>query len=278
MTLSGLFGFDGKRALVVGGATGMGRAAAELLRDLGAEVFVFDNQPVDLDGVTALDVDIRERDRIDEGLATVGGPIHAILGCAGVADGSPGIEKVLFLGHRHIITTAMAQGMVPPGSAVGVISSSAGKNWRANREALQPYLDTPDFETGTAWIAEHDGTATYTWGKEAMLSWVAQSAYPFLKRGVRINALMPGPTDTPLARANADTWLGFGTTYRADVGIDAATPLDQAGPLVFLCSDAAHYITGIELMVDAGCDTAVHAGQVEDPVMDIMRLLAPERS
>jgi NAD(P)-dependent dehydrogenase (short-subunit alcohol dehydrogenase family) len=268
-----LFRFDGKRALVVGGASGMGRAAAELLRDLGAEVIVFDIQSVDLDGVTGLQVDIREPADIDKGLAEVGGPIHVIIGAAGVADGSPGIEKVLFLGHRHLIDTAVGQGMLPRGSAIAVISSRAGKRWRTNREALQPYLDTPDFASGAAWIAAHEGTATYSWGKEAILAWVERMAYPLVKQGIRINAIMPGPTDTPLARANEKIWLGFGTSYRADAGVPLATALDEAAPLVFLCSDAAGYVSGIELIVDLAMEASVTSGQVEDPAQDIMRLM-----
>ena len=47
-------------------------------------------------------------------------------------------------------------------------------------------------------------------------------------------------------------WLGFGADYRAEVGVEAATPLEQAYPLVFLCSDAAAAITGITMITDAG--------------------------
>ena len=92
-----LFRFDGKRALVVGGASGMGRASAELLRDLGAEVLVFDIAPVDIEGVTAFEVDIREPDAIDKGLANVGGPVHVILACAGWKD-RVNMEDTLFAG------------------------------------------------------------------------------------------------------------------------------------------------------------------------------------
>ena len=77
------------------------------------------------------------------------------------------------------------------------------------------------------------------WSKQAICAYVAREAMSFLKQGIRINAICPGPTDTPLAQANKDMWLGFGADYRAEVGVEAATPLEQAYPLVFLCSDAA---------------------------------------
>jgi NAD(P)-dependent dehydrogenase (short-subunit alcohol dehydrogenase family) len=73
-----------------------------------------------------------------------------------------------------------------------------------------------------------------------------------LQRGIRINAILPGPTNTPLAQANAEQWLGFGADYRDAVGIEASTPLEQAYPLVFLCSDAAGGVSGITMVTDAG--------------------------
>ena len=88
--------------------------------------------------------------------------------------------------------------------------------------------------------------------KQAVCAYVSSQAFPMLKRGIRINATCPGPTDTPLAQANKDVWLGFGADYRAEAGIDASTPKEQACPLLFLCSDAASSINGITLITDGG--------------------------
>ncbi len=245
------FRYDGKRALVVGGATGMGAAVAELAQDAGAEVVVMDRADVTLPGVKAIRLNLAETASIDSAVAECGGPVHALFSCAGVADGTPGIERINFLGHRYLIERMLAGGMLPRGSAIGFISSAAGMGWQANLDAVQEYLAITDIDAASKWAHEHN-KADYMWSKMAINAYVAAQAYPLLKQGIRINAIMPGPTDTPLAQANAEMWLGFASDYRADVGIQASTALEQAYPLVFLCSDAASHINGITMVTDAG--------------------------
>lgn len=246
------FGYEGKRVLVVGGATGMGAAAATLAQQLGATVTVMDYAPVTLTGATAVSLDLRERASIDAAIDATDGPFDAVLSCAGAADGTPGIDKINFIGHRHLIESLLAEGRLPRGSAIGMISSTAGLGWEAELAGLSDYLDTDGFDAAAAWIESHPGTDTYRWSKQAMNAYVARQALPLLRQGIRINAILPGPTDTPLARAHADVWLAFGSDYRADAGVVAATPEEQAYPLLYLCSDAARYITGTTLVVDAG--------------------------
>ena len=251
MSLFDAFRFDGKRALVVGGATGMGAAAAEVVRDAGAEVVVMDFADVTLDGVKAIHVNLAERASIDAAFAEIGGPIDALLSCAGVADGTPGIEKINYVGHRYLIDKLLAGGLLPRGSAIGLISSAAGLGWESNLPELKEWLDIDDFDAAAKWAHDHE-KADYFHSKQAICAYVATRAMPLLKQGIRINAICPGPTDTPLARANAEMWLGFGADYREEIGIKASTPLEQAYPLVFLCSDAAAGIAGVTLITDAG--------------------------
>lgn len=251
MTLFDAFRYDGKRVLVVGGATGMGAATAELVQDAGAEVVVMDFAEVTLPGAKAIHVNLADRASIDAAVAECGGPVHALFSCAGVADGTPGIEKINFIGHRYMIDLLLEGGMLPRGSAIGFISSAAGLGWEPNLPQLREYLDIADFDAASRWAQEH-GKADYMWSKQAVCAYVAREAMPLLARGIRINAICPGPTDTPLAQANKETWLGFGADYRAEVGVEASTPLEQAYPLVFLCSDAATGITGVTLITDAG--------------------------
>jgi NAD(P)-dependent dehydrogenase (short-subunit alcohol dehydrogenase family) len=265
------FRFDGKRALVVGGATGMGAAAAEVLRDLGAEVIVMDYAPVTLDGVRSIKLDLRDKDGIDAAVDECGGPINALFSCAGVADGTFGIEKINFIGHRHLISRLLAKDLMPRGSAIGMISSAAGLGWEANLPLIQEFLATPDFDSAVAWIEAH-GKADYMWSKQAINAYVAGQAVELLQRGIRINAILPGPTDTPLAQANADLWLGFGADYRGLTGIEPSTSLEQAYPLVFLCSAAASYVNGITMITDAGYVAAglTSAFPAAKPVVDFL--------
>jgi NAD(P)-dependent dehydrogenase (short-subunit alcohol dehydrogenase family) len=245
------FRYDGKRVLVVGGATGMGAAAAALAQDAGAEVVVMDFAEVTLPGAKAIHVNLAEQASIDTAVDECGGPVDVLMSCAGVADGTPGIDKINFIGHRHLIDRLLAAGMMPRGSAIGFISSAAGLGWEPNLPQIQELLATPDFDSAARWV-EENGKADYMSTKQAICAYVASQAFPLLKQGIRINAICPGPTETPLALANKDMWLGFGSDYRGEVGIEASTPLEQAYPLVFLCSDAAAVVTGITMITDAG--------------------------
>ena len=264
------FRYDGKRALVVGGATGMGAAVAELVQDLGAEVVVMDFAPVTLAGAKAISLDLRDKASIEAALDECGGPIDALFACAGVADGTPGIEKINFIGHRHLIDRAIEQGLLGRGAAIGFISSTAGLGWRKHLDEVKAYLaDAPDWDSAVAWIEANPDKASYTWSKQSINVYVQGNALELLKQGIRINAILPGPTDTPLARANEETWLGFGTDYRGDAGIEASRPDEQAGPLVFLCSDAASHVSGEILIVDAGFTGSGVTGAYETAAMAV---------
>lgn len=249
------FGYQGKRALVVGGSSGMGAATAQLLAELGAEVMVADYAPVPFAAAKFIELDLREPASIDRALDALEAPIHALFSCAGVAE-VPDVMKVNFLGQRYLIEGMMQRELLPRGSAIAMISSTAGLGWENELDKLGGLLDTATFEEGVAWVAAHPARSYYMLSKQAVCAWVARQGYPFLKRGVRINATQPGPTDTPLARANAEVWLAAGREYRQAVGIDVSRPEEQAYVLAFLCSPAASYVSGISIVTDGGRTSA----------------------
>jgi NAD(P)-dependent dehydrogenase (short-subunit alcohol dehydrogenase family) len=251
MTLFDAFRYDGKRVLVVGAASGMGNATAQLVRDAGAEVVGMDFADINVPGVKAIHVNLADKASIDKAVDECGGPLDVVFSCAGVADGTPGIEKINFIGHRYMLDLLRSRGVLGRGSAIGFISSAAGLGWEPALPQLREYLAITDFDAASQWAIDHNH-ADYMWSKQTICAYVASEAMPLLKQGIRINAICPGPTDTPLAQANKDMWLGFGADYREETGIEAATPLEQAYPLVFLCSDAAAAITGEIMITDSG--------------------------
>ena len=252
MSLFDAFNYDGKRVVVAGAATGMGNTVARLVHDAGAEVVAMDRAPIDLEGVTIIGLDLADKASIAAAVAECGGRVDALFSCAGVADGTPGIERINFIGHRQMINDMIAAGMLGRGSSIGLISSAGGLGWDADvLPELLEFLKIDDFDEAAAWCVDN-GKADYRWSKQAVNTYVAHEAFALLKQGIRINAILPGPTDTPLAQANAATWLGFGADYRAEIDLEPFTPMEQAYPLVFLCSDAAKAISGVALVTDTG--------------------------
>ena len=111
-----------------------------------------------------------------------------------MADGTPGIEKINFIGHRHLIDRAIEKGFLGRGSAIGFISSTAGLGWRKHLDEVKAYLEaTPDFDSAVAWIEANPDKASYTWSKQTINVYVQGNAFEFLKRGIRVNAILPGP-------------------------------------------------------------------------------------
>jgi len=266
------FRYDGKRALVVGGATGMGAATAELVQDAGAETVVMDRAEITTPGVKAIQLDLSDRASIDAALDACGGTIDALFSCAGVADGTPGIERINFIGHRYMIERLLERGMLQRGAAIGMISSAAGLGWEPDLDVwINAFLDITEWDAAVAYAVDNM-KADYLHMKRAMCAYVAREAYPMFKRGVRINAICPGPTDTPLAQANKEMWLGFGSDYRADVGSEASTPLEQAYALVFVNSDAAIAVNGHILVSDQGYLNAGLTGAYS-PATDVAKFL-----
>ncbi|MFK7894531.1 MAG: SDR family oxidoreductase [Myxococcota bacterium] len=252
MINSEAFGYEGRRVLVVGGATGMGAAAGVGVQALGGKAVVMDFAEIPYDAETKIQVDLRDVDAVDAALESAGGNFDAVFSAAGVADGTPGIMRINFIAHRHIIESLVEGGGLNPGGAVCAISSVGGLSWESNLPQLKEFLETGDFAAADAWVAAHEGTDSYTFSKQAMNCYVAAQSYPFMRKGIRINAVCPGPTDTPLARANERTWLGFAHDYREATGADVLTPDDIARVMLFLNSRAAAGVSGINMLVDRG--------------------------
>ena len=177
MSLFDAFSYDGRRAVVVGGASGMGASVAEVVRDGGAEVVVMDRAEVQLDGVRSIELDLSDRASIEAAADACGGPVDALFSCAGVANGTPGLEKINFIGHRHLIDRLLADDLLPRGSAIAMISSAAGLGWEANLDLVLEFLAIEDFDDAAQWCVDNE-RVDYMWSKQAINAYVARQAMP----------------------------------------------------------------------------------------------------
>jgi NAD(P)-dependent dehydrogenase (short-subunit alcohol dehydrogenase family) len=265
-----MYRYDNAKVVVVGGATGMGAATAKQAKALGAEIVVLDVAEVTYEADQVISVDLRDQASVDAAVEAIEGPVHAIFACAGVADGTNGLMLINFTSQRHLVEKMISTGRVGPGGSVAFVSSVAGAAWMTNLETVKDFCATPDWDRAAEWIDAHEGTDNYGFSKEAINCYVAEQAFPMLKKGMRINAILPGPTDTPLAQANADLWFSFGRKYREAADVATLVPEQMASSLLFLGSRAASGVNGVTLLVDQGHVNASLVDAYDDPIVKMI--------
>jgi NAD(P)-dependent dehydrogenase (short-subunit alcohol dehydrogenase family) len=250
-----VLGYEGKRVIVTGAASGMGASTAGLLVELGAEVIALDVKPTEAAGVTSYEIDLRDKASIDEVAGQLTGPIDAVFSVAGLPGPPfPDLDTVTvnFIGARHLIDSLVPQ--LPPGSAVVCVASNAGLGWELELEQLLPFVRSDSFEDARAWCEEHPKVIEggYLFSKKAMNAWVAWRSVALMGQGIRLNCSNPGPTSTAMmpyfedfaGKELIDAFVGpSGRRSEAD---------EQAWPLLFLNSPRSSYIAGEALHVDAG--------------------------
>ena len=246
-------GLKGKRAIVTGGGSGIGREICKRFGEEGTEVFVFDINAVgaeetarairDAGGrASAHRVDITDRGSVDAGVAEAerGGGIDILVNNAGwdeirlFLDSDVTLwKKVVDINlygplHMH---HAVLPGMVRNGRGRVVnISSDAGR-------------------VGSS------GEAVYSACKGGIIAFTKTMARELARKGVLLNAVAPGPTDTPLfaevAKGEAGAKIADGLK-RAIPLRRLAQPTDYPGIVCFLASDDAGFITGQVISVSGG--------------------------
>lgn len=242
---------DGKTALVTGGATGIGHAAALLFAHEGARVFVADidergaektadairaaggeaaHRRVDVANETDVAAMIAEASEVlgrldcafnNAGITGAPAPVHA----TDAADWARTLDVNLggvFFCMKHELPIMHAQG----GGAIVNTASGAG------------VVATP-------------GLSAYCASKHAILGLTKTAAVENARTGVRINAVCPGSTDTPMLRASMEIDPAVEKMILASVpGGRLGTAQEIAEAAVWLCSDRASFVSGHSMLVD----------------------------
>jgi len=271
--MSDFMNYRNKRVVVSGCFSGMGEATARLLLSLGAEVHGLDYKDCALSLASFNRVDLRDPASIDAVAKKVGGKVDALFNCAGLPQTFPPVEvmKVNYAGTRRLIEQMVS--FMPQGSAIVNVASTAGLGWSRKMAVIMPLLKIDTFEGAVKWCEANLDTVRegYSFSKEVMITWTLMTSAHLIKRGIRLNCTLPGPTQTPMmTEFEAKSELSVIAAATQPIN-RRSSPEEQAGPLVFLNSDAASYINGVALPVDGGFIGGISTGQI-----DMSSLTAPK--
>lgn len=242
--------FAERRALVTGGASGIGLATAQRIRAEGGGVVLLDRSAEALEKAAAqLEVpgvicDVAEPEAVQRAVsgaaADLGGPIDVLVNAAGVYRITPAVDleasewdQVLAVNLRgaFLVAREVARALIEAergGSIVNLASTAA-----LRADAGEP-------------------AAHYNASKAGIVSLTQQLAVEWAPHGIRVNAVCPGVIDTPMLRMMDDSESGE-AYLRSGVPLRRlGTPQEVAACIAFLASDQASYLTGVAVPVDGG--------------------------
>jgi NAD(P)-dependent dehydrogenase (short-subunit alcohol dehydrogenase family) len=227
-----------EHVVVTGGASGIGAAVVDLLLDRGCRVTVFDLAQSERTGVETRLVDVRDEAAVEVAMevSSAHGPITGLVACHGIRGAFvPALEmdldRLRLLYDVHVVgTLAVSRAMVrrlegTPASIVMVSSTTAYRGW-ANQ-------------------------ADYGPAKAAERQLMENLAVEWASRGVRVNAVAPGHTLTPMVRDMVDGGYDLAAVERRTPRGRLADPAEVAAAIVWMLCDATHVI-GQCLPVDGG--------------------------
>ena len=247
-----LLSFAGKTALVFGGTAGIGRSAAIAFAAAGANVFISglgaaDGKEVEAEarskGAEAefMEADVTRASEVEAVVSRAAerfGRIHAAVNNAGIEGRFGPVQdltesdfdriisvnlKGIWLGLKYEIPHMLAHG----GGAIVNTSSSAGVSGIAN-------------------------VAVYTASKHGVVGLTKATALELAQAKIRVNAIAPGPVNTGLLKRMVGGHIDLSVIADHVPMRRISEPEESAQAILWLCSDAASFVTGHTLVVDGG--------------------------
>ena len=221
-------------ALVTGAARGQGAAIVERLRKDGFRIAACDLLPIDVgdENVNAIQLDVTDSDQWAAAVATT-------------------VER--FGGLTTLVNNA---GVLHRASLADETAAGFENSWRVNTlgpflgiQAALPHLREAEGASivntcSTGAIRAFPNHAAYGSSKWALRGLTQVAAAELAASGIRVNAVFPGPVETPMLDETTQARLA----HRGRLG----KPMEIADAVAFLVSEQASFITGSELVVDGG--------------------------
>ncbi|SEF91347.1 NAD(P)-dependent dehydrogenase, short-chain alcohol dehydrogenase family [Bryocella elongata] len=250
-----MFEYQGKRVVVTGGASGIGLAIARLFAQQKAGVVIVDLNQQAADGAAAdissangarvesVACNVGDEASVAEAFAKIGGPIDVLINCAGIA---------------HVGTLASTE----PADLDRLYNVNVRGTYLCMRAGLKPMLEKGSgVILNTASIAATSGLAdrfAYSMTKGAVLSMTLSVAKDFLEKGIRCNCISPARVFTPfVAGFLAKNYPGREEEQKKVLAASQpigrmGTPEEIASLALYLCSDEASFLTGVDYPIDGG--------------------------
>ena len=248
-------GLSGYHALVTGGGRGIGRAIAAALTAAGAEVTILGRDRATLDAVVAagdataaFSADVADEASLRAAIAQVATqkPIDILVANAGAAESAPFSKSDAALFRRMLDVNLM--GVVVAAQAVlpGMVARRRGRIIAI---------------ASTAGLKGYAYVSAYSAAKHAVIGLVRSLALEVATKGVTVNAICPGFTDTDLVAASLETIIAKTGRSRDDALAELArhnpqgrlvAPQEVADAVLWLCGARASAVTGQAIAVAGG--------------------------
>lgn len=253
-----MFDLNGKVALVTGGAAGIGRHTARVLKEHGATVFVSDLNPEDVetDIATPIKHDVTSDTDWADAVKTIksdAGRLDILVNNAGVILNRPFLQTTLedFRRVQKINVESVWMGMQACAELMAASKQGESGTSIINLSSIYGQVAGP---MHTAYCASKGAVRLMT--KSAALEFARA------QNGIRVNSVHPGPVETDLGLSGLSDAVKFGALDSMETGKAAVAALfpmgrwgrvdDISSVIAFLASDASKFMTGEELTVDGG--------------------------
>ncbi|WP_395690151.1 SDR family oxidoreductase [Nocardioides sp.] len=255
-----------KTYVVSGAASGIGAATTALLREQGGRVITIDRRA----GDTGVDIEVDLATAEGRAAAVAGvrertDVVHGLVPAAGIA-GRTGTDSALLVSVNFFGAVALVRGLheeLARAAGAGVVllasnSITGMPGW--NAPVAQACL-RDDEPLARAEAAKVDAVMVYPSSKAALAWWARREGVrpEWGGRGIRLNSVAPGATETPMVEEmRADPLLGPAIDAYPNAIGRLGRPEEVAAAIGFLLSEPAANIVGAVLFVDGGTDAMLH--------------------